>query len=235
MALPPGFGGSTGPASFAGPEARWRTGLRATGFATVALCSGGLLTWAVIGYLAYRRRSALHAWFALGYLLISGVMIAVMSTWEWDNPDEPASDSDFFSLPGMVIPPFFGAAHAVLLVVLEHLDRRSGVIITAETTREANRERARQILAYHPQMARELGIGRPDLFRWYDDGGLVDVNHVPEALLAGLPGMDPALARHLVWERKRAGGFVSLHDLIARGALPPAQAHGLQHLLIFGG
>ena len=38
-------------------------------------------------------------------------------------------------------------------------------------------------------LAQELKIGRPDLPRDYDDGGLVDVNHVPAAILAARLGL----------------------------------------------
>jgi len=37
------------------------------------------------------------------------------------------------------------------------------------------RQQARQLLANDPGLARELRIGRPDLPRDYDDGGLVAV------------------------------------------------------------
>jgi hypothetical protein len=45
------------------------------------------------------------------------------------------------------------------------------------------REQARAVVAGDPALARELRIGRPDLPRQFDDGGLIDVNHVPEQVL----------------------------------------------------
>jgi hypothetical protein len=45
-------------------------------------------------------------------------------------------------------------------------------------------------------MAWELRIGRPDLPRVYDDGGLIDVNHVPPQVLATLPGCRPGSRRN---------------------------------------
>ena len=46
------------------------------------------------------------------------------------------------------------------------------------------RREARRLQQDNPVLAQELKIGRPDLPRGYDDGGLVDVNHVPAAILA---------------------------------------------------
>jgi hypothetical protein len=40
-------------------------------------------------------------------------------------------------------------------------------------------------------LAAELRIGRPDLPRHFDDGGLIDVNTVPAQVLSRLPGLRP--------------------------------------------
>ena len=48
---------------------------------------------------------------------------------------------------------------------------------------------ARRLQQDNPVLAQELKIGRPDLPRGYDDGGLVDVNHVPAAILASHLGL----------------------------------------------
>jgi hypothetical protein len=45
------------------------------------------------------------------------------------------------------------------------------------------RDRARQIVSQNPELARELMIGRPDLPRTYDDGGLIDANYAPVEVL----------------------------------------------------
>jgi hypothetical protein len=54
------------------------------------------------------------------------------------------------------------------------------------------RREARKLCQDNPVLAQELKIGRPDLPRDYDDGGLVDVNHVPAAILAARLGLAPA-------------------------------------------
>ena len=82
-------------------------------------------------------------------------------------------------------------------------------------TRQGRRPRrkARAIAIRDPALARQLGIGRPDLRRDYDDGGLVDANSAPAAVLAALPGMTPELAGKAVELRAVRGPFVSADDL----------------------
>ena len=59
----------------------------------------------------------------------------------------------------------------------------SGQILTAEDKARVLRRRdyARTLLTDNPQLAKELNIGRPDLHSEFDDGGLIDVNHVSES------------------------------------------------------
>src|SRR5699024_9098088 len=55
------------------------------------------------------------------------------------------------------------------------------------------RQEARKILHRDPMMARELRIGRPDLPRTYDDGGLVDLNTAPGEGVATRGAIRPGL------------------------------------------
>src|SRR6185437_10714953 len=75
------------------------------------------------------------------------------------------------------------------------------------------RKEAHQIAANQPDLARELRIGRPDLPRYFDDGGLVDVNHVPSEILEKMPDIDRGLALRIVETRSIVGRFDSLEDL----------------------
>ncbi|MFC6879853.1 MULTISPECIES: ComEA family DNA-binding protein [Actinomadura] len=87
--------------------------------------------------------------------------------------------------------------------------------------RQAMREDARTLARQDPALAFELRIGRPDLPRRYDDGGLIDVNHAPPAVLATLPGLTPELVERLVRRRDEQGGFVSAEELAVDTDLPP--------------
>ena len=83
--------------------------------------------------------------------------------------------------------------------------------------RRAAREQASQDLV----LARELRIGRPDLPREYDDGGLIDVNHVPWRTLTVLSGVTPEIAEGIASLRERLGPFSSAEELVATADLHP--------------
>jgi hypothetical protein len=86
--------------------------------------------------------------------------------------------------------------------------------------RRERRDQARDLLARDPQLAAELCIGHPDLPRTFDDGGLVDLNHVPEFVVAQLPGFTAELAQRVVRDRELRGGLLSVDDLVVFSGVP---------------
>ena len=84
--------------------------------------------------------------------------------------------------------------------------------LTGAELRLADRDRARQLARERPALAREIGVGRPDLPDAHD-AGLVDVNNAPAAILAQLPGVDDALATRIVEARAETRGFSSVEDM----------------------
>jgi DNA uptake protein ComE-like DNA-binding protein len=99
--------------------------------------------------------------------------------------------------------------------------------------RRTLREEARTLAAEDPALAHELGIGRPDLARAYDDGGLVDVNHAPPFVLAALPGMTPELVERIDRVRREQGCFVSVEELAVNADLPPSLVPRLGEYAVF--
>jgi Helix-hairpin-helix motif len=95
------------------------------------------------------------------------------------------------------------------------------------------REQARRLVASDPHLAEELRIGRPDLPRQFDDGGLVDVNHASLATIAGLPGIDMSMANQIVLKREEIGGFDSVGDLCGFLSVAPQVFDRAVDLLIF--
>jgi hypothetical protein len=69
-------------------------------------------------------------------------------------------------------------------------------------------------------MARELRIGRPDLARAYDDGGLVDLGSAPPRAIADL--CDIALDHATAITRAREGGitFTGVEEVLALVDIP---------------
>jgi Helix-hairpin-helix motif len=95
------------------------------------------------------------------------------------------------------------------------------------------RSKARRILKRNPGLASELCIGRPDLPRAFDDGGLVDLNHVPIEVIEQLPGVDSDLAHRITSARGEVGGFDSIDDLEILLDLPPGALPDVRSRLIF--
>ncbi|MCW2881858.1 MAG: hypothetical protein JWQ95_5958 [Sphaerisporangium sp.] len=95
------------------------------------------------------------------------------------------------------------------------------------------RQQARELVQRDPALARELRIGRPDLPRQYDDGGLVDINHAPVDVIAGLPGMTTELAERVVEARTNVGSFISAEDVSIAVDLPPQLTAELLELTIY--
>jgi hypothetical protein len=75
--------------------------------------------------------------------------------------------------------------------------------IAAILAARARREEARRLAAADPRMARELRIGRPDLSRAYDDGGLVDLNSAHPQVIADVCEIDLATATLIADARVR--------------------------------
>ncbi len=96
------------------------------------------------------------------------------------------------------------------------------------------RRDAHRIVVEDLPLAAELRIGRPDLERTYDDGGLVDVNHVPADTLVAYLDMAPEVAHEIVGTRAIRDGFTSADDLfISVDCLNPARLDMIRDRMIF--
>ena len=86
----------------------------------------------------------------------------------------------------------------------------------------AKREEARGILAKDPALARDLGIGRPDLHKGSDDGGLVDLNAADAATIARVCEIPPVTAQAVVRGREARGGtYFNVAESFVDVDLPP--------------
>jgi hypothetical protein len=83
------------------------------------------------------------------------------------------------------------------------------------------RLRAAAIARDSPQTALEMGIGRPDLPRTFDDGGLVDINHAPASAIMTVPGITQEQADRIVRLRQDVHAFTSADEVSAMADLPP--------------
>jgi DNA uptake protein ComE-like DNA-binding protein len=94
------------------------------------------------------------------------------------------------------------------------------------------RAEGRHLLASRPALAREVGVGRPDL-SGANDYGLVDVNHASAAALTRPPGITQQLADRIVGQRAQVGGFTSADDLGVLLDLSPDIVDGMRDMAIF--
>jgi len=107
-------------------------------------------------------------------------------------------------------------------------------ILAAARERLARRDQARALVASDPALATELLIGRPDLGRRYDDGGLLDINNVPVATLAGELGLSPEVVDQIALARERLGGFSSAEELVVYCAgMTSASLDAIRDRLVF--
>ncbi|MEU5837378.1 hypothetical protein ABZ820_27410 [Streptomyces diacarni] len=107
-------------------------------------------------------------------------------------------------------------------------------VLAAQRDARAAREAARALAASDPRQALELQIGRVDLGdRAFPDGGLVDVNNVPQAALAKVLRIPAPRAAQVARARAQIGGFSSVVELSVTTDLPPRHLDAVADRLIF--
>lgn len=84
--------------------------------------------------------------------------------------------------------------------------------VAAVKRARVQRTAARELASRDPLMARELRIGRPDLPREYDDGGLVDLNAAPAQTIADFCQVPEPVARAITDTRATIGRFSSVEE-----------------------
>jgi hypothetical protein len=199
-------------------------------WAVLPLITFGLATPGVFLYVAVRLRTRGH-W--LAFALYSALMLIAFIT--AGTADGSAGDAVFFvAILALMLG---GGAHA-LTVRARVVGGRPGpttfdAAVDAAQRRRASRQRARELAARDPLMAREMHIGRPDMPRSFDDGGLIDVNSAPPAVLAQIPGLTPQLVDQIVQAREQVGAFISPEDVSAAAALPAHLTDDIAQYAIF--
>ncbi|MBB2749133.1 UNVERIFIED_ORG: hypothetical protein FHR35_009045 [Microbispora rosea subsp. rosea] len=186
-------------------------------------------------YAAIRRRSVGYGLASAGYATATGVWIYLSEKYE-DTQAPPLAS--LLMVLCMLTPWLFGTVHSLAIrrqVFGDAAPYETGneQAIALAQHRRALRQQARELAERDPVMAREVRIGRPDLPRQYDDGGLIDVNHAPASVIANLPGLTSALAEQIVRVRDQVGGFVSAEDVSAAASLPPHLTADLAEYGIF--
>jgi DNA uptake protein ComE-like DNA-binding protein len=231
----PGSLMATNPTEAAPGPARRSTARTVASFvwAATPLVTLGLLTWAVFLFAAARQRSWWLAGAFAAYLAwVVAFFVAIM-------PSRPGPVADGLAIVAFLLNMFGGCVHALVIRsqvfgfreprAIDRLRQAEQVALRRRKLREEGQALAER----DPALARQLRIGRPDLARDYDDGGLVDVNAAPAAVLATLPGMTPELAGKAVELRQTRGAFVSVDDMSLVLGLAPGLVTDLAEMTVY--
>lgn len=180
----------------------------------------GLFTFVPFVHAAARlRRSSVWALVAV-YGLIDAAAFAVFSTVRPESAS-PVSAVVLLTLLAALVTACvqlrplrieaYGLAGGPAPVVPTTVDPAADPAIAGVLAARARRAETRALAERDPLLARELMVGRPDLVRQYDDGGLVDLASAPAATLAAYCGLDEDTAARIVAAR---GSFGSVDELI---------------------
>lgn len=132
---------------------------------------------------------------------------------------------------GVTAPPAVSPARVVGPPPTLYMNPNDAAIADVMLTR-AKRDEARRMAELDPSLARDLCVGRPDLPRRFDDGGLVDVNLVPAEAFVRALGLTQQQADHILSVRSQLGGFSHVDDLMTLAGLEPAQFDRISDRLI---
>jgi hypothetical protein len=198
-------------------------------------CGFGAPVIILIG--AAKLRSRINVVMGIGYLALA--LFAFVGI-QYTKPGKTGL-IDGLVLAAVCVNWFAGTAHAAILAMRVRGAVAAGApppipvdpALAAAQWRVNRRQEARAIVATNPALAAELRIGRPDLARQYDDGGLVDINHVPVVALMRALDLPEDLARTVVAERDRVGGFTTPDELTVycEGVTPDGLARIRDRLL----
>ncbi|MBW4720612.1 helix-hairpin-helix domain-containing protein [Saccharothrix obliqua] len=178
---------------------------RGTWYFVVVIASAGVLAAVPFAHAANRlRRPSLWWWTAL-YAAVSIALMIIMPS----AREQGSSSDDPRSMIGGI-----GALAMIIAACVQLSGIRREVYglprptpppqpwaqdpaVAAALSSRARREEARALVARDPALARDLRIGRPDLPRQYDDGGLVDINNAPPAVIAQCCGLNEQAAHQI--------------------------------------
>jgi hypothetical protein len=209
-------------------------------WASVPVWSFGFLSFVPsLAYAIIRRRKADWAVFAAFLAATIGLIVAAGTIGSGNGGGTAAFGGFIIALAGCA------AVHAAVVfrpgnapaapaaAALPGTRQHNKDAIAEAKDRIERRKDARRLAETDPALARDLHIGRPDVPRDYDDGGLVDVNHVPGAFLATGLGLSPDEVTDVIAARDKLGRFTSADELCAYTDLSPDRVDELRDLMIF--
>lgn len=206
--------------------------LRQFAWASVPVWSFSLLAFVPFLRIAVARRRARDWAVFAGYL---GAVVVEVVLASLPGPNDAGA-----AVAGFMVLVLAGTAAVHAFVAFRPTSARAGELeppnelaVNSARARMRRRSQARELAMGNHVLARELGIGRPDAPHEYDDGGLVDVNHVPGDVLGSCLGLTPQESAAIVAARDQLGGFISPEELSAYAQLSPDRVDGLRDWMLF--
>lgn len=178
---------------------------------------------------------------ALIYTALDAFLVVLMILTPPNNPDGTSGNETISTIGGLTVTLVLIAACVQLRGLRREVYGERSVVqrpvhpaVTQALAAREQRAESRRLREQDPALARELGIGRPDLGRGYADGGLVDLNTAPAAVIAQVSGIAPAHAEAIVAARDARGGtYFNLAEVFVDVALPPHEQEQLhEHAVV---
>lgn len=194
----------------------------------------GLAAWAAPLWAANRRpydkafRKRMRA-FAVGLGVAAVVGFALVGSGPQDAEGTPTGAGS--DIGGTLLLLTIAAGLAIVLIYKQPQVALPGT--ESVLARRDSRERYRQLVEKDRPLARSMHVGRPDVARDYDDGGLLDLNSVPSYALTEHGGLSDAEAAKVVEVRGQLGRYTSMNELLAYVDLPETAATRLRDLAVF--
>ncbi|MGY1986905.1 type II secretion system protein GspK [Blastococcus sp. SYSU DS0669] len=207
----------------------------------LTICTGGFLAAVPFWHAASRLRRPEVRTRALAYTAAGVYLMILMALTPPRQPDGTSGNETLSTIGGLSV---------VLVVVLACIQLRPLRLAVYSGPRptpvdddpavaralgaRARREETRQLISREPGLQRELGIGRPDLGRGYDDGGLIDVNTAPADVIARVADIDRGDAEAIVAARTASGvAWFDVAELLDHVPLAPYAQEQLRERAIF--
>lgn len=188
----------------------------------------GFTTWAAFLYIGVKAKR-------VSWIVWAAVYLALMAaSFVLDAPAHPSNSAQGIAA-GLVLLTWIGGgvhAFAVSSAAVQRMRSDQDPALVAARDRITLRSDGRHLVATQPELAREVGVGRPDV-PGSNDYGLIDVNHCSAAALVRLPGVTDDMAKRIVDNRAGAGGFSSVEDVGMLLDLPPSTVDEMRDLAVF--
>jgi DNA uptake protein ComE-like DNA-binding protein len=201
--------------------------LRGKGWLLFAVVPFGFTTWVAFLYIGIRaRRAQWLAWSAFYAAMLAAYLMLVAVGGKGSAAASAGAVIGILAWIG-------GGGHAVAISdqAVRQIRTRADPALVAARMRIERRAEGRRLAATQPALAREAGVGRPDI-AGADSYYLVDVNHASAAALASLPGISAEVASEIAVKRAQVGGFSSAEDLGAVLDLPPDVVERIRDLVV---